>query len=140
MDGGHFSPHFSRRYVYHAVHMMFNADWEEWDEDEERSSKLVFIGKNLDGAALRARFHKCLATEANLLSAKAALRFQPDDRVRCRTRAVRTWRDGTVAELMVREEDMFPGFVAPYRVHLDDEDDTMLVKADEATILICGSV
>ena len=51
------------RFVYHAVHMIFNGEFmEPWAADEERENKLVFIGKNLDAAALREDFAKCLAS------------------------------------------------------------------------------
>ena len=40
------------KYVYHAVHMIFNGEFEKWDEEEPKSNKLVFIGKNLDAAKL----------------------------------------------------------------------------------------
>ncbi|EOD27022.1 hypothetical protein EMIHUDRAFT_54553, partial [Emiliania huxleyi CCMP1516] len=54
--------HAEQRFVYHAVHMIFNGDFTEpWEEDEPRESKLVFIGKNLDAAELKARFEACLA-------------------------------------------------------------------------------
>lgn len=52
-----------KRYVYQAVHMIFNGIYEEpWGADEIRQSKLVFIGKNLDKAALTDSFKACLAT------------------------------------------------------------------------------
>merc|ERR1719240_1076510 len=43
--------HATQKFVYHAVHMIFNGEFTEpWAEDEPRGSKLVFIGKNLDAA------------------------------------------------------------------------------------------
>ena len=42
--------------------MRANGDFTEaWLPGEERTSKLVFIGKNLDEAELRASFKECLA-------------------------------------------------------------------------------
>merc|ERR1719379_2687774 len=42
------------KYVYQGVHMIFDGKFgEEWGPGEERDSKLVFIGKNLDADALR---------------------------------------------------------------------------------------
>ena len=38
----------------------------KWAEGEERVSKLVFIGKNLDEDELAASFNRCLATPDNL--------------------------------------------------------------------------
>merc|ERR1712146_386890 len=73
----------TQKYVYHAVHMIFNGEFEDWQEDESKGNKLVFIGKNLDAAALRAGFAECLATEANLKKKLEALRFKVGDRVEC---------------------------------------------------------
>ena len=52
----------TQKWVYHAVHMIYNGDFEGWDEEEVPGNKLVFIGKNLDAAGLRAGFAACLAT------------------------------------------------------------------------------
>jgi len=41
--------HARQKYVYHAVHMIFQGQFEDWDEGEAEGSKMVFIGKNLDG-------------------------------------------------------------------------------------------
>ena len=71
-----------KRFVYHAVHMVFNGDFmEPWAEGEKRMSKLVFIGKNLDAAALRARFNACLATPENLERKLKSLRFAVGEEV-----------------------------------------------------------
>jgi G3E family GTPase len=51
-----------RRYVYQGVHMMMDSDWgTPWKEGEKRSSKLVFIGRNLDGEQLQRGFEACLS-------------------------------------------------------------------------------
>jgi G3E family GTPase len=51
------------RLVFQAVHMLFDADDSHaWKQNEVRDSKLVFIGRNLDGASLRAGFAACAAT------------------------------------------------------------------------------
>jgi G3E family GTPase len=51
-----------RRFVFQAVHMMSDADFAQpWGPDEPRRSTLVFIGKNLDRAALRQGFLACTA-------------------------------------------------------------------------------
>ncbi|EOD35873.1 hypothetical protein EMIHUDRAFT_52778, partial [Emiliania huxleyi CCMP1516] len=55
--------HAEQRFVYHAVHMTFSGSFDEpWREgdDEPRESKMVFIGKNLDGEELAASFNRCL--------------------------------------------------------------------------------
>ncbi|MBX9943232.1 MAG: GTP-binding protein, partial [Reyranella sp.] len=50
-----------RRYVYQGVHMMMDSDWgTPWKDGEKRSSKLVFIGRNLDGDNLQRGFNDCL--------------------------------------------------------------------------------
>ena len=50
-----------RRYVYQGVHMMMDSAWgTQWKDGEKRSSKLVFIGRNLDGGNLQRGFEDCL--------------------------------------------------------------------------------
>ncbi|MDB5489654.1 MAG: cobalamin biosynthesis protein CobW [Reyranella sp.] len=50
-----------RRYVYQGVHMMMDSDWgTPWKEGDKRSSKLVFIGRNLDADNLQRGFDDCL--------------------------------------------------------------------------------
>ena len=107
--------HAEQRFVYHAVHMIFNGDFTEpWEEDEPRESKLVFIGKNLDAAELKARFEACLATPANLEKKLQALRFHVGDRVMCHLAGdpdadANGYVKGTITQLMWRSEDMDPG-------------------------------
>ena len=51
-----------RRLVFQAVHMMLEGDFQRpWRPDEQRRSRLVFIGRNLNGAALQAAFDACAA-------------------------------------------------------------------------------
>ena len=53
-----------RRLVFQAVHMILEGDLQrEWREGEQRFSRMVFIGRNLDAAALRAGFESCVAVE-----------------------------------------------------------------------------
>jgi len=55
-----------KKFVYQAVHMIFDGVFEgEWAPSEERGNKLVFIGKNLDKAALQRGFEACLDTPQN---------------------------------------------------------------------------
>jgi G3E family GTPase len=50
-----------RRYVYQGVHMMMDSAWgTQWKDGDKRSSKLVFIGRNLDGDNLQRGFEECL--------------------------------------------------------------------------------
>jgi G3E family GTPase len=55
-----------RRLVFQSVHMLLEGDLQrEWRPDELRGSRLVFIGRNLDKAALQAGFESCVeASEA----------------------------------------------------------------------------
>ncbi|HYM17762.1 MAG TPA: GTP-binding protein [Micropepsaceae bacterium] len=51
-----------KRLVFQAVHMVLEGDLQrEWREGERRSSRMVFIGRNLDKAALAAAFDACVA-------------------------------------------------------------------------------
>ncbi|MGE5566714.1 MAG: CobW family GTP-binding protein [Parcubacteria group bacterium] len=51
-----------RRLVFQAVHMIMEGDFQrEWRADEPRYSRLVFIGRDLDDAALKAGFEACAA-------------------------------------------------------------------------------
>ncbi len=51
-----------RRLVFQAVHMLLEGDFQRpWRDGEARSSRMVFIGRNLDEAALRRGFEACAA-------------------------------------------------------------------------------
>jgi G3E family GTPase len=51
-----------RRFVFQGVHMILDGDLQrDWKPDEARQSKLVFIGRNLDEAAIRKGFANCAA-------------------------------------------------------------------------------
>ena len=124
-----------RKYVYQGVHMIFSGDYgDEWAEGEERVSKLVFIGKNLDQEELRADFVACLATPEMQAKRLAALRFDVGDSVACCV-GPNEWAKGKVVDRMYREEGR-AGF-APYQVELDDgglifaplDDDQVIRKA-----------
>jgi len=112
--------HAKQRFVYQAVHMLFNGNFEDpWGQDEARTSKLVFIGKNLDHEELKRGFAACLATAANKEAICKNLRFAVGDRVQC-NRGADGWADGVVAGHLYRDEHMPPGMVAPYQITLDD--------------------
>ena len=50
-----------KRLVFQGVHMLFDAKFDrEWRGEENRTNTLVFIGKNLDRAALTEGFKACL--------------------------------------------------------------------------------
>ena len=51
-----------RRMVFQAVHMILEGDLQrEWGATERRWSRAVFIGRDLDEAALKAGFEACAA-------------------------------------------------------------------------------
>jgi len=51
-----------RRLVFQAVHMILDGDLQRpWREGEARVSRMVFIGRELDEAALKAGFEACVA-------------------------------------------------------------------------------
>lgn len=51
-----------RRLVFQAVHMLLEGDLQRaWKLNEPRTSRLVFIGRNLDKDVLQAAFDSCAA-------------------------------------------------------------------------------
>ncbi len=51
----------NKRLVFQGVHMLFDAKFDrDWKTDENRTNTLVFIGRNLDRAALTEGFKACL--------------------------------------------------------------------------------
>jgi G3E family GTPase len=51
-----------RRLVFQAVHMILEGDFQRpWSTKDARESRMVFIGRDLDEAALRAGFEACQA-------------------------------------------------------------------------------
>jgi G3E family GTPase len=52
----------NRRLVFQAVHMILEGDFQgEWKANDQRYSRMVFIGRNLDEAKLKAGFEACAA-------------------------------------------------------------------------------
>ncbi|MBI1408304.1 MAG: GTP-binding protein [Caulobacter sp.] len=52
----------SRRLVFQAVHMILEGDYQrDWKAGEPRYSRMVFIGRDLDEAAIRSGFEACAA-------------------------------------------------------------------------------
>lgn len=50
-----------RQYVFQGVHMLFDGtEGRPWGDSEERTNRLVFIGRNLDRAELESAFRACL--------------------------------------------------------------------------------
>ena len=111
--------HADQKLVYHGIHMIFNAKFdEEWSDDEVRENRLVFIGKNLEKEALSEGFRACLATPELQRKKRSALRFAIGDRVECNRG--NAWRKGEVVALLYRDESMPPGQVVPFQVRLDN--------------------
>jgi len=50
-----------RRFVFQGVHMLFDGKADRDWGLEQRHNSLIFIGRNLDRAALNEGFRKCLA-------------------------------------------------------------------------------
>ncbi|MBV9567235.1 MAG: GTP-binding protein [Hyphomicrobiales bacterium] len=51
-----------KRFVFQGVHMILDGDLQRpWRDGEKRESKIVFIGRHLDEAAIRAAFLACAA-------------------------------------------------------------------------------
>lgn len=51
-----------QRYVVQGIHMIVEGNHQrDWKEDEKRESRIVFIGRELDGAALKIAFDACVA-------------------------------------------------------------------------------
>src|SRR5579872_1780957 len=52
-----------RRLVFQAVHMILEGDFQgQWKAGEDRSSRMVFIGRNLDETLLKLGFQACATT------------------------------------------------------------------------------
>jgi len=115
--------------------MQFKGEFgEPWGKTELRSSRLIFIGRNLNREMLTEGFEACRNThkyiaEGDIPSTK--LRFAVGEAVRCRT-APDTYTDGVIAVVFHREPQFPPGLVVPYQVRLasggavyvpDDTDD-----------------
>lgn len=55
---------FENRFVFQGVHMLFEGMPDRpWKEGEERRSRMVFIGKDLDAAVLREGFEHCIVNK-----------------------------------------------------------------------------
>ncbi|MBO0800000.1 MAG: GTP-binding protein, partial [Blastocatellia bacterium] len=49
------------RFVFQGVHMLFDGRPDRAWNGDERHNSLIFIGRNLDRAALNEGFKRCLA-------------------------------------------------------------------------------
>lgn len=129
--------HANRKFVQQAVHMIFAATLHEdvWGENEERASKLVFIGKNLDHDSIRKSVADCVATPELLEKKRQSLRFKSGDEVEMNTQD--GWIKGQVVETLYHDDMMQPGVTAPYLVKLVDgqskpsNDDAEVIRASK---------
>lgn len=104
------------RFMFQAVHMMFNGEFDEpWGSEEKRESRFVFIGKNLDHDVLKKGFQDCILTPAFEEKKKAALRFKIGTKVECKMDD--EWAKGKIIDLLYRDES---GICAPYQIELED--------------------
>ena len=97
-----------QKFVFQGVHMLFGGDFNReiglWKDDEKRECRFVFIGRNLDHAALEAGLMECKAED---------LRFEAGDMVYAnigeftKGKILKCWDQGN-----------------PYRVEIQDEDRT----------------
>ncbi|MGV0743761.1 CobW family GTP-binding protein [Mycolicibacterium sp. XJ870] len=54
----------SRQYVFQGVHMLFDGtEGRPWRDEESRTNRLVFIGRNLDRDELESGFRSCLVPQ-----------------------------------------------------------------------------
>jgi len=106
------------KFVYQGVHMIFSGAFDSrWGDDEDRVSKIVFIGKNLDHDELRSGFTACLYSEERAQRKLENLRFQVGDEVECKFAG--GWRKGTIVQRMFRARMQGGlGTVAPYMIRL----------------------
>eukprot|EP00619_Florenciella_sp_RCC1007_P014144 CAMPEP_0205910272 /NCGR_PEP_ID=MMETSP1325-20131115/4342_1 /ASSEMBLY_ACC=CAM_ASM_000708 /TAXON_ID=236786 /ORGANISM="Florenciella sp., Strain RCC1007" /LENGTH=430 /DNA_ID=CAMNT_0053276615 /DNA_START=73 /DNA_END=1365 /DNA_ORIENTATION=+ len=122
------------KFVYQAVHMIFNSNFDEaWKEGEERCCRLTFIGKNIDKEALRNGFLECMATPENLQKRIKQLRFQLGDLVECNTGGP-VWSKGSIVKHFYRGEDWPPGETAPYQIQLENGD-LIYAPADDNRVI-----
>lgn len=126
--------HATRKFLYHAVHMIFSSmfDEAEMDPNEKRENKLVFIGKNLDAEELNRGFMRCMHTQELEQTRLEQLRFNVGDPVECNCGGMRrpNWKKGVVVQKRYRDEYMPPGLVAAYQVRLDDSGDLIYAPED----------
>jgi len=116
------------RYVYQAVHMIYNSSFDQpWAPGEPRENKLVFIGKNLDKTEINEKFNECILTPEKVaekrrkfLEMVSSLRFKMGDKVECRTGA-NSWSKGEIVALLYRQEGIRTAMgegIAPYQIKL----------------------
>lgn len=110
-----------RKFVFQGVHMLFDGNFTTpWAKDEERETRFVFIGKNLDREQLTTEFLACKAKP---------LRFKVGDRVLARVssgfepgRILKVWDQGN-----------------PYRIRLEKTKDDVWGSLDDDSLVRSAS-
>ena len=128
--------HAKHKFVYQAVHRIFDGSFDEdasWSEGEGHLSKLVIVGKNLDQIELKSGFAACAATPEVYERRAKALRFAIGAKVECNTGD--GWVEGRVVATMYRDNSMPPGRIAPYRVKLVDEEVEIYAPMDTDDVI-----
>jgi len=122
--------HADMKFVFQGVHMLFNGNFEDdWEEDEDRTCKMVFIGKNLQPMELKRQFMMCAATRQNTEKKIKNLRFQIGDKVMAMTGE--GWTDAVIVAHMYRDQHMQPGAVAPYQMKLEGDGGLIWAPSDD---------
>jgi G3E family GTPase len=112
--------------VFHGVHMMLqvggndNSVLANWREDEKRTNKLCFIGRNLNRKEIIAALEECIfdgKVPEPGPKPTSKLRFPVGTRVRCN---VGGWEAGIVIQQWYRETLWPTGKYVPYQVQLDN--------------------
>ena len=96
-----------QKFVFQGVHMLFGGDFSDdflWKEGEKRECRFVFIGRNLDHAALQKGLMDCKAEK---------LRFKIGDRVYAN---IGEFTEGKILECWDQGN--------PYRVEIQNEEKT----------------
>jgi len=99
-----------KKFVYQAVHMIFDGKFiEPWEPDEERSNKLVFIGKNLKESELKQAFTACLDNEENAEEIRAIEKIKAIEHL-CSNLLGAAQRDDTMAIKKLIKEGVPPSY------------------------------
>ena len=105
-----------QRYVFQGVHMIFAGEFTtNWKPTEERMSRFVFIGRNLNKAELEAGFVACRASE---------LRFPIGRWVECKSK--QGWVKGTVVNLWENGDPYTVKLINGAQVCVQTDDDTII--------------
>ena len=124
-----------QKYVFQAVHMIFDGTYtDDYMDEEEDCSKLVFIGKNIEKRALMEAFKDLLYDENEVEEERQKLRFDMGQTVKCKV-GPRSWKKGKVTGRFEHDEEiMEPGYIAPYLVTLLNGD-VIFAPADTNDII-----